>query len=304
MVEECLDRIAATDRRIGAFALVDADGARRAAEALAGRADLPLAGVPVAIKDNLDVAGLPTRYGSASTVDTPAGADDPMVARLRAAGAVIIGKTRMPELAIWGFTESRASGGTRNPRDPSRNAGGSTGGGAAAVAAGMVPLAVGSDGGGSLRIPAQGTRQFWLESDVTRAGRFSVDIAARTRATTPRRSSNAATSRASPGLAVGRRMIEDRSDTMPALAHRWRSSSAIWRSPSRNTAPGIRFSCGCWPRTPSFVSQLSTPYAPRPEPSLTSRVFRSPRASRRRTDDPISSAAEATCLAFASAPAV
>src|SRR5437763_1073885 len=146
VVEECLDRIAATDRRIGAFTLVDAEGARRAADALADRADLaalPLAGVPVAVKDNLDVAGLPTRHGSASTVDTPAGADDPMVARLRAAGAVVVGKTRMPELAIWGFTESRAFGGTRNPRDLSRNAGGSTGGGAAAVAAGMVPLALG-----------------------------------------------------------------------------------------------------------------------------------------------------------------
>src|SRR6266702_8846739 len=157
IVDTCLARIAATDPEIGAFQLVDADGARRAAGALAGRADLsdlPLAGVPVAIKDNLDVAGLPTRHGSAATSPRPAVRDDPLVARLRAAGAVVVGKTRMPELAVWGFTESRAFGGTRNPRDPSRNAGGSTGGGAAAVAAGMVPLAIGSDGGGSLRIPA------------------------------------------------------------------------------------------------------------------------------------------------------
>src|SRR5947209_9923227 len=157
VVDACLARIAATDAGIGAFHLVDADGARRAAEALAARPDLsglPLAGVPVAVKDNLDVAGLPTRYGSAATSPEPATADDPIVARLRAAGAVVVGKTRMPELAIWPFTESRAFGGTRNPRDPSRNAGGSTGGGAAAVAAGMVPLALGSDGGGSLRIPA------------------------------------------------------------------------------------------------------------------------------------------------------
>src|SRR5256714_9649883 len=152
----CLAGIAATDRGTGASHLVDAEGARRAADALTGRADLsilPLAGVPVAVKDNLDVAGLPTRYGSASTVDIPAGADDPMVARLRAAGAVVVGKTRMPELAIWGFTESRAFGGTRNPRDPSRNAGGSTGGGAAAVAAGMVAPRLGSHRGRTLRIP-------------------------------------------------------------------------------------------------------------------------------------------------------
>jgi amidase len=156
VLDACLSRIATADPRIGAFQLVDAEGARRAADALTARPDLghlPLAGVPVAVKDNLDVAGLPTRHGSAATPATESTVDDPMVARLRAAGAVIVGKTRMPELAIWPFTESKAFGGTRNPRDPSRNAGGSTGG-AAAVAAGMVPLTIGSDGGGSLRIPA------------------------------------------------------------------------------------------------------------------------------------------------------
>src|SRR4029079_3068106 len=80
--------------------------------------------------------------------------DDLLVTRLREAGAVVVGKTRLPELAIWGFTESKGLGGTRNPRDPGRTAGGATGGGVAAVAAGMVPLSLGSDGGGSLRIPA------------------------------------------------------------------------------------------------------------------------------------------------------
>jgi amidase len=156
VVDAALDRIAATDQEIGAFQVVDAIGARRAADALADtdRTDLPLAGVSVAVKDNLDVAGLPSRHGCAATPTKPAVHDDPIVARLRAAGAIIVGKTRMPELAIWPFTESLAFGGTRNPRDLSRNAGGSTGGGAAAVAAGMVPLAIGSDGGGSLRIPA------------------------------------------------------------------------------------------------------------------------------------------------------
>src|SRR5689334_5145603 len=157
VVEQCLARIAEADPAIGAFQVVAAEAARRAADALAERADLdtlPLAGVPVAVKDNLDVAGLPTRHGSAATPATPATEDDVLVRRLRAAGAVVVGKTRMPELAIWPFTESSAFGGTRNPRDLSRNAGGSTGGGAAAVAAGLVPLALGSDGGGSLRIPA------------------------------------------------------------------------------------------------------------------------------------------------------
>jgi amidase len=156
VVDASLARIAAVDPEVGAFQVVDAAAARRDADALAAanRPDLPLAGVPVAIKDNVDVAGLPTRHGSGATSPEPRPADDELVARLRQAGAVVVGKTRLPELAIWGFTESRSHGGTRNPRDPARNAGGSTGGGIAAVAAGMVPIALGSDGGGSLRIPA------------------------------------------------------------------------------------------------------------------------------------------------------
>ncbi len=157
VLDACLARTGADDGRLGAFQVVDVQRARSAALELAQRTDLAqlaLAGVPVAIKDNVAVAGLPTRHGSAATPDTPAVADDELVRRLRAAGAVVVGKTRLPELAIWGFTESIAHGGTRNPRDPARNAGGSTGGGAAAVAAGMVAIALGSDGGGSLRIPA------------------------------------------------------------------------------------------------------------------------------------------------------
>src|SRR5690606_10851257 len=157
VLDAFLARIERIDEHIGAFQFVDAEAARREADLLAGRpdlADLPLAGVPVAIKDNVDVAGMPTRYGSAASSPQPRGSDDLLVRRLREAGAVVVGKTRQPELAIWDFTESPAFGGTRNPYDPDRNAGGSTGGGAAAVAAGMVPVAHGSDGGGSLRIPA------------------------------------------------------------------------------------------------------------------------------------------------------
>jgi amidase len=152
-----LDRIAAADPLIRAFQAVRADGALADAEALGRRDDLAslsLAGVPVAVKDNIDVAGLPTRHGSAATAAVPAGQDDELVRRLRQAGCIPIGKTQMPELAIWPFTEPAAFPATRNPWDLSRTPGGSTGGGAAAVAAGMAALAIGSDGGGSIRIPA------------------------------------------------------------------------------------------------------------------------------------------------------
>lgn len=152
-----LERIASLDARLGAFQIVAADAAVAEARALDARADLtglPLAGVPVGVKDNVDVAGLPTRRGSAATSDSPVAHDDELVRRLRAAGAVVIGKTRMPELAIWPFTESEAFGATRDPWHPGSTAGGSTGGGAVAVATGMAPLALGTDGGGSIRVPA------------------------------------------------------------------------------------------------------------------------------------------------------
>ena len=101
----------------------------------------------------MPVAGHPTRYGSLAASTTPARRDDELVKRLRRAGAVVVGKTRMPELAAWGFTQS-ALGMTRNPLNPDRDPGGSSGGSAAAVAAGMAALALGTDGGGSIRIPA------------------------------------------------------------------------------------------------------------------------------------------------------
>ncbi len=143
LVAAHLERIAALDPAIGAFQVVRADQAMAEAAALANRddlAELPLAGVPVAIKDNVDVAGEPTRAGSAATSPQPAAADDELLTRLRAAGCVVIGKTQMPELAIWPFTEPAAAPASRNPWDRSRTPGGSTGGGAAAVAAGMAAL--------------------------------------------------------------------------------------------------------------------------------------------------------------------
>lgn len=152
-----LDRIQQLDSELGAFQLVREQRALSEARELDQRADLcglPLAGVPVAIKDNIDVCGEPTRYGSASTSSKLAVEDDELIRRLRAAGCIIIGKTKIPELAIWPFTESEAFGETCNPCDTNRTAGGSSGGSAAAVAAHMVPIAIGSDGGGSIRIPA------------------------------------------------------------------------------------------------------------------------------------------------------
>jgi amidase len=157
LIQAQLDRIDAVEPLINAFQLVRSEAALREASELADRkrlADLPLAGVPVAVKDNVAVAGEPTRLGSAATSQAPAASDDMLVARLRAAGCVVIGKTQLPELAIWPFTEPVAFGATHNPWNLRRSAGGSTGGGAAAVVAGMAALALGSDGGGSIRIPA------------------------------------------------------------------------------------------------------------------------------------------------------
>ncbi|MBZ6191878.1 amidase [Streptomyces olivaceus] len=156
VVQAHLDRIARLDGRIGAFRRVRAEAALAEADEVGARSDLtglPLAGVPVAVKDNLAVRGESVRVGSAATPDTPAGADHVTVARLRAAGAVVVGLTNVPELCVFGTTEG-VHGTARNPWDPARSAGGSSGGSAAAVAAGMVPLALGNDGMGSLRIPA------------------------------------------------------------------------------------------------------------------------------------------------------
>ncbi len=132
-------------------ALEEADAAlKRVRDGEPGR----LLGMPVAVKDNVDVAGEATTHGAGGQ-PAAATADSDVVARLRAAGAVILGKTALPELAAYGhFTSSPAHGVTRNPWNLERSPGGSSGGSAAAVAAGMVPVALGSDGGGSIRIPS------------------------------------------------------------------------------------------------------------------------------------------------------
>ncbi|GGX87131.1 amidase [Streptomyces minutiscleroticus] len=156
VVADHLERIERLDARVGAFRTVRARAALAEAKELAARpglAGLPLAGVPVAVKDNLAVRGEATRNGSAATPDEPAREDHVTVARLRAAGAVVVGLTNVPELCVFGTTDG-VHGTARNPWDLARTAGGSSGGGAAAVAAGMVPLALGNDGMGSVRIPA------------------------------------------------------------------------------------------------------------------------------------------------------
>ncbi len=156
VVRQHLDNIEAVDARVGAFQLLRREAALAEAQALSLRGDLgglPLAGVPVAVKDNIPVAGEPMRGGSAATGESPSVADHEVVRRLREAGAIVVGLTRVPELCIWGVTDG-ALGTARNPWNTARTAGGSSGGSAAAVAAGMVPLAHGNDGLGSVRIPA------------------------------------------------------------------------------------------------------------------------------------------------------
>ena len=150
LVETCLRRIEALDPQLNAFRVTMADEALAAAE---DPGDGPLAGVPIAIKDDLPVAGQVHTHGSRS-YGPPATADAEVVRKLRAAGAIPIGITNVPELTIWPWTATEANGITRNPWDLSRTPGGSSGGSAAAVAAGLVPCATGSDGGGSIRIPA------------------------------------------------------------------------------------------------------------------------------------------------------
>jgi amidase len=150
-----LARIAERESAIEAFQEHDPERVLAEAGAVDARPDrfaLPLAGVPVAIKDNVAVAGYPTRHGSLATSAEPASRDDELVKRLRAAGAVVVGKTRLPELSIWGFTHS-AFGVTRNPLDETLDPGGSSGGSAAAVAAGMAALALGTDGAGRSASP-------------------------------------------------------------------------------------------------------------------------------------------------------
>ena len=154
LVEASLARIEALQPELNAFVHVDPEGALATADAIGEGDPRPFAGVPIAMKDTTPVAGMPFTFGSDLFGDFVAPNDSFVTRRIRDAGFVIVGKTNMPEFGILPVSEPRRFGPARNPWDTSRTPGGSSGGAAAAVAAGMVPIAHGSDGGGSIRIPA------------------------------------------------------------------------------------------------------------------------------------------------------
>lgn len=174
LVQLSLDRIARLDPELNSFRKVLAERALLEAEQaearLKGGDERPLLGVPIALKDNHDLAGEVTTNGT-DGFSEPARADSEMVRRVREAGAIVLGKTHLPELAICGFTESATWGVSRNPWNTQRSPGGSSGGSAAAVAAGLVPIASASDGAGSIRIPAASCGIFGLKPQ---RGRISL----------------------------------------------------------------------------------------------------------------------------------
>ena len=174
VVEECLGAIEASNAKLNAFVVVDGEAARRTAAEIDAKVARgldpgPFAGVPFGVKDLSDAAGLPTSHGSLLYKGRPpVTSDDVDVARLRAAGAVVVGKTAAPEFGSVCFTSTRAWGTTRNPWNREMTPGGSSGGSAAAVAAGMVPMATASDGGGSTRIPAAFSGLFGMKASFGR----------------------------------------------------------------------------------------------------------------------------------------
>src|ERR1700730_6889812 len=179
LVDVCLERIERLDPKLNAFRVVFGERARLEADQAAARrgagGDRTLLGVPIPAKEDIAVAGEGTQAGT-SAHGGPAPADAEVVRRLREAGAVIIGKTNVPELVIWPFTETATFGATRNPWDLQRAPGGSSGGSAAAVAAGLIGAALGSDGAGSIRIPAAWCGLFGLKPQ---RGRVSLGPRAR-----------------------------------------------------------------------------------------------------------------------------
>jgi Asp-tRNA(Asn)/Glu-tRNA(Gln) amidotransferase A subunit family amidase len=173
LMGETLKRIEAVNPVLNAFVSLRheqaLDEAKVMAERIASGIDPgPLAGIPVGVKDLEDVKGMVTSFGSIPFRDNIARHDSVQVARLKAAGAIVVGKTNTPEFGFTGFTKNRLYGVTRNPWNTECTPGGSSGGSAASVAAGMVPLATGSDAGGSIRIPACYTGCFGLKPSYGR----------------------------------------------------------------------------------------------------------------------------------------
>ncbi len=168
LMERSLARIDELNPTLNAFVEVDADGAMRQAEALAERLAAgeeagPFAGLPLGVKDLENAAGFVTTRGSRLYRDNRVDFDDALVARLKAAGAIVVGKTNTPEFGHIPFTDNELFGATRSPWNLERTPGGSSGGSSAALASGMVPLATASDGGGSIRIPACYTGLYGLK---------------------------------------------------------------------------------------------------------------------------------------------
>ncbi|PZS12465.1 MAG: amidase [Pseudonocardiales bacterium] len=184
LVEHALDRIARLDSQVGAFVTVTDESAReqaKAAERALGDADDPaglpaLFGVPTAIKDLNLTAGTPTKLGSRIFAGWVPDIDDHVVTLLRAAGTISLGKTATPEFGLPCYTETDIGPPARTPWDTSRSAGGSSGGAAAAVASGFIPIAQGSDGGGSIRIPASVCGLVGLKTSRGRISRGPLDI--------------------------------------------------------------------------------------------------------------------------------
>ncbi|QNB16119.1 amidase [Paraburkholderia tropica] len=172
VMQAVLQRIEQFDPVVNAFCQIAADARdmARASETRwqQGRSLGPLDGVPISVKDNVSVFGLATRYGSRATDKDPAPHDSPCVARLRESGAICFAKTTLPDFAHKIVTDSPLTGVTRNPWDARRTPGGSSGGAAAAVALGMAPVAIGTDGGGSIRIPAAFTGTFGFKPSFGR----------------------------------------------------------------------------------------------------------------------------------------
>lgn len=173
LMEETLRRIEAVNPQLNAFVSLHSERAMDEAKALTERLARgedcgPLAGLPIGVKDLEDVGGMVTSFGSIPYKSNVAQCDSVQVARLRKAGAVVVGKTNTPEFGFTGFTKNRLFGTTRNPWNRERTPGGSSGGSAAAVAGGLVSVCTGSDGGGSIRIPASYTGCFGLKTSYGR----------------------------------------------------------------------------------------------------------------------------------------
>jgi amidase len=235
VVDTYLERIDELDPRINAFCLRADDDARKAAsaaaDALVGAAspeDLPpFYGVPLPIKDLLDVAGWPTTHGSAGASPAPAAASDPVVQRFVDAGFVLLGKTTTSEFGTVPFTENEALGISRNPWDPDRTPGGSSSGAGAAVAAGLAPIAHAADGGGSIRIPASCNGLVGLKPTRGRVTNLTVDLE---------------------GLATSGVLTRSVADTAAAMDELARHDPAAWWSPP---SPSIPFSSAVTMGSPS-----------------------------------------------------